>query len=298
MTRQITDEAISPAEMTASAKEYGYHKVVKNPRMSFMLAIAAGMFIALAFIFYTTVTTNSGGSGLVHLAGGLVFSMGLILVVLCGTELFTSTVLSLISRVNGEVSTTALLSCWIRVYLGNMVGSLFVVLLMMGAGMYLSNNGQWGLSALHLAEHKVSHTFLQAFTLGILCNMMVCLGVWLTFSCKSALGKAMLMILPVAMFVASGFEHCVANMFMIPMGIAIHYFAEPSFWTAIGMNSQQFSDLTVSNFITSNLIPVTLGNIVGGAIVVGLGFWTIFKSKISNVDTQENKQSVVNVKLG
>ncbi|CAG9296592.1 formate transporter FocA [Celerinatantimonas diazotrophica] len=288
MNQQLSGEAISPAEMTAQAKSYGHKKIVKDPNSSFLLAIAAGMFIALAFVFYTTVTTGSGNSGLAHLAGGIVFSMGLILVVLCGTELFTSTVLSLISRVNNEVSTTALLNCWVRVYFGNMVGSLFIVLLIMGSGTYLGSQGQWGLSALHLAEHKIHHTFIQAFTLGVLCNMMVCLAVWLTFATRNPLAKAMLMILPVAMFVASGFEHCVANMFMIPMGISIHYFADASFWQAIGIPSQHFADLTISNFIINNLIPVTLGNIVGGAVIIGLGFWTIFKSKVAKSKHQES----------
>ncbi|MFM2483731.1 formate transporter FocA [Celerinatantimonas yamalensis] len=287
MNTQSTNEAISPTDMTLRAKDYGHHKVTKAPKTSFMLAIAAGMFIALAFVFYVTVTTGSGNSGLVHLAGGLVFSMGLILVVLCGTELFTSTVLSFMSYANGEVSLSALLRCWLRVYGGNLVGSLFIVLLMMGAGMHMAMNGQWGLSVLHLAEHKIHHTFIQAFTLGILCNMMVCLGVWLTFSTNNVLAKAMLMVLPVAMFVASGFEHCVANMFMIPMGIVIHNFADANFWQAIGMQSQQFSDLTLSNFIFNNLIPVTLGNIVGGAVVIGLGFWSIFKSKSAQTNPQE-----------
>lgn len=268
---------ISPAEMTDKAKNYGYKKVKKSPRMSFLLAIASGMFIALAFVFYVTVTTGGNGSGLVKLVGGLVFSMGLILVVLCGTELFTSTVLSLISRANGEVSTKALLTCWIRVYFGNMVGSLFIVLLMMGGAVFMGSHGAWGLNAMHLAEHKLGHTFVQAFTLGILCNMMVCLGIWLTFSSNNPLTKAVLLVLPVAMFVASGFEHCVANMFMIPMGIAIHYFAGADFWAATGMNPADFADLTISNFIVKNLIPVTLGNIVGGAVIVGLGFWTIFR---------------------
>ncbi|MFM2482723.1 formate transporter FocA [Celerinatantimonas sp. YJH-8] len=281
---------ISPAEMTNRAKNYGYKKVIKSSSQSFMLAIAAGMFIALAFVFYVTVTTGSTGPwGLVHLVGGLVFSMGLILVVLCGTELFTSTVLSLISRANNEVSTGAMLRCWIRVYFGNMVGSLFIVLLIMGAGVYAADHGLWGLNVLHLAEHKIHHTFLQAFTLGIMCNMMVCLGVWLTFCSDNPLTKAILMILPVAMFVASGFEHCVANMFMIPMGIAIHYFADASFWNAIGMAPSDFSDLTIHNFIINNLIPVTLGNIVGGAVIIGLGFWSIFRPSIQAHSSQGSK---------
>lgn len=282
---------ITPADMAARAKAYGYQKVVKSPSMSFMLAIASGMFIALAFVFDITVTQGSKPSGLISLVGGLVFSMGLILVVICGTELFTSTVLSLLSRASGEVTTGSMMRCWIRVYCGNIVGSLFIVLLMMGAMIYMNGGGEWGAKALAVADHKLQHSWLQAFTLGILCNMMVCLAIWLNFSTDNPLAKAVLMVLPVTMFVASGFEHCVANMFMVPMGIAIHDFAGSGFWNAIGTDPSKYADLTTVNFIVKNLIPVTLGNIVGGAVVIGMGFWVIFRPKADEKAVAEVAES-------
>ena len=121
-----------------------------------------------------------------------------------------------------------------------------------------------------------NYTFVEAVSLGILANLMVCLAVWMSYSGRSLMDKAMIMVLPVAMFVASGFEHSIANMFMIPMGIVIRNFASPEFWTAIGSTPESFSHLTVMNFITDNLIPVTIGNIIGGGLLVGLTYWVIY----------------------
>jgi formate transporter FocA len=268
---------LQPKEMANAAAGYAYDKVVKKPATSFFLAISAGIFIAIAFVFYTTVTTGSGASwGQSRFLGGFAFSLGLIFVVICGGELFTSTVLSAMARASKSVSTKQLLTCWGRVYLGNMVGSLFMVALVMIGGMYHLDGGQWGITALNTAQHKLHHGFAGAFVLGIMCNMLVCLGIWMTFSAQNALTKAFMVILPVTMFVSSGFEHCVANMFMVPLGISIHQFADASFWSHVGIAPSQYADLTIKHFILNNLIPVTLGNIVGGAVFVGLGYWAIF----------------------
>ena len=126
-------------------------------------------------------------------------------------------------------------------------------------------------------DGKIRKASFEALTLGILCNLMVCLAVWMAFGARTATDKVMVMLLPVAMFVASGFEHSIANMFMIPVGIAIHSVASPEFWQAIGQDPATFADLTVSNFVLHNLIPVTIGNIIGGGVMVGLTYWFIFR---------------------
>ncbi|QYJ80067.1 formate transporter FocA [Shewanella acanthi] len=259
------------------AEIYGKSKVVKAPKQSFGLAIFAGAFISLAFVFYLTVTTGAGDSpwGLVRFIGGIAFSLGLILVVVCGGELFTSSVLSTVAWAQKQVSHSELLRLWGRVYLGNVVGALLMVALIMAAGMYQLDGGQWGLNALKVSQHKLHHSWGQAFSLGILCNMLVCLGVWMTFSSREPLTKALLLVLPVTMFVSSGFEHSIANLFMVPLGIAINTFASPEFFNLLGVTQSQFADLTLANFILNNLIPVTLGNIVGGGVIVGLGYWWI-----------------------
>jgi len=269
----------SPYEMMAEAEKYAFGKTTKSSSMIFGLAVLAGAFIGLAFIFYITVTTGSTGAGwgLSRLAGGLAFSLGLILVVICGGELFTSSVLSSIAWANKQISFFNMLKLWSKVYFGNLVGALLLLTLVTAGGLYGLDGGLWGVNALNIAQHKLHHTALQAFSLGVLCNLLVCLAVWLTFSSANAMTKAAMTILPVAMFVSTGFEHCVANMFMVPLGIVIQTFAPESFWQQVGLSASQYADLNVHHFIVANLIPVTLGNIVGGAVLVGLANWTIFR---------------------
>lgn len=290
--------ALKPS-MYQQAERYGADKVVKAHWQSFGLAVFAGAFIALAFVFYITVTTGSTGPwGLMRLAGGLAFSLGLMLVVICGGELFTSTVLSSVAWAQKQVSTLSLLKCWGRVYVGNFIGAMLMLLLIVVAGMQNLNESHWGLNALNIAQHKLHHGWWQAFVLGMLCNMLVCLGVWMTFSSKDALTKAILLMLPVAMFVSSGFEHSIANLFMVPLGIVLANISDPAWFAALNVTQEQFSDLTVTNFILNNLIPVTLGNIVGGGLFVGLGYWLIEKANPSpslHVMTQHKQSALAEV---
>jgi formate transporter len=289
---EVTILAPMQASLYQQAENYGKAKVIKPVWQSFGLAAFAGAFIALAFVFYITVTTGSeGGSwGLVRFTGGLAFSLGLMLVVICGGELFTSTVLSSVAWAQRRVTTRDLIKCWCRVYIGNLLGAVIILILVMLARMYELDGGQWGLNALKIAQHKLHHGWVQAFVLGILCNMLVCLGVWMTFSSKDILTKAILLMLPVAMFVSSGFEHSIANLFMVPLGIAIYQLAQPEFFIALGIDATQFADLTFSHFIVNNLIPVTLGNIVGGGVFVGLGYW--FIESMNPQQVAENVKSV------
>lgn len=275
---QVNNLLFSPVAMMAEAEKYADGKMQKSTKMLLGLAMMAGAFIGIAFLFYITVTTdNHAGWGLGRLAGAIAFSLGLVLVVICGGELFTSVVLSIIAYANKHVSLKKMLSVWGKVYLGNFLGTMVLLLIVMAGALYQMDAGKWGLHALNIAQHKIHHTFIEAFALGILCNILVCLAIWLTFSSANAMTKMVMVIMPVAMFVSSGFEHSIANMFMIPLGIAIHTFAEPEFWTKVGVGAQHYADLTVYNFIFANLIPVTLGNIVGGAGFVGLANWSIFR---------------------
>ncbi|MDE1326053.1 formate transporter FocA [Vibrio aestuarianus] len=294
-------QLFSPVEMMAEAEKFALSKAKKSSGMTLSLAIMAGAFIGLAFLFYITVTTGSAnaGWGLSRLAGGLAFSMGLILIVICGGELFTSSVLSSISWANKQISFGKMLSIWGKVYVGNFIGAMLLLVLVTGAGLYQMDGGQWGLNALNIAQHKLHHTTIQAFSLGILCNLLVCLAIWLTFSSANAMTKAAMTIMPVAMFVSSGFEHCVANMFMVPLGIVIQNFAPDSFWQQIGVNASHYADLNIYHFITANLIPVTLGNIVGGAVLVGLANWSIFRRpqlKAANIQSITKTATITSVK--
>jgi formate transporter len=266
-----------PAEMAKVAEQAGLYKVSKKKELSFFLAVTAGVFISIAFVFYITVTTGpSPATALAKLAGGMCFSLGLILVVVCGADLFTSTVLTVMAKASGLISWGQLIVNWIVVYLGNLVGALFFVALIWFAGQHMNGNGLWGLNVLQTADHKMHHTFIEAVCLGTLCNLMVCLAVWMSYSGHTLTDKIMAMLLPIGMFVASGFEHSIANMFLIPLAILIRDFAPDSFWTAVHSSADNFPALTVGNFITANLIPVTIGNIIGGGLLVGVTYWIIY----------------------
>jgi len=271
-------DLLLPSEMAKVAEDAGVYKATKHPFTTFFLAITAGVFISIAFAFYITATTGTAAVpwGLAKLVGGICFSLGLMLVVVCGADLFTSTVLTVVAKASGRISWAQLARNWIIVYVGNFIGAILFVALIWFAGQYMAANGAWGLNVLQTADHKMHHTFTEAVCLGILANLMVCMAVWMSYSGRSLMDKMFAMVLPVAMFVASGFEHSIANMFLVPMAIIIKDFATPEFWQATGASAEQFSHLTVGHFITDNLIPVTLGNIIGGGLLVGLTYWVIY----------------------
>ena len=265
-------DCLKPEAIAAVAEDITYGKATKPTAKTFMLAITAGAFIAIAFVFYITVLATGGSK----LAGGVCFALGLILCVILGGELFTSTTLTLVARAANRITWSQMLKNWAIVYFGNLIGGLIMVALIMLSSQYMNTSGQWGLTALNVAQHKIHHTFVEAVALGILCNLMVCLAAWMAFGGRTMTDKALIMILPVAMFVASGFEHSIANMFMIPVGIAIQTFAGPEFWQAISADPAKYADLTIGHFIVNNLIPVTIGNIIGGGMI-GLTYWFIFR---------------------
>ena len=273
-------DSFSPAQMTQIAEEIGNYKVNKHPSSTILSAIIAGVFISIAFVFYITVTTGTAtvAFGLAKLVGGICFSLGLMLVVCCGSDLFTSTVLTILPKMTHKISWTKMIRNWIFVYIGNFIGAILFVTIIWFSGQYMVANGLWGLNVLQTADHKLHHTFIEAVCLGLLANLMVCLAAWISYAGRSLLDKMLIMVLPVAMFVASGFEHSIANMFMIPMGIVIKNFASPEFWTAVGVSADTFNSLTIEHFVLNNLIPVTIGNILGG-LAVALPYWALYLRK-------------------
>lgn len=264
--------------MAERAAEIGLGKATKDPMKSLLLAISAGIHIGIAFIFYTTVTTGASDMawGMSRLIGGIAFSLGLILVVVTGGELFTSSVLTLVARASGKITWGMLFKNWVVVYIGNLIGALLLVGCMLVTKQYMFGHGEVGLNAMAISQHKLHHGFFQAVALGIMCNVLVCIAVWMTFSGRTLTDKIMVMILPVAMFVSAGFEHCIANMFQVPMAIGIKYFAPAEFWQMTGANIADYADLNLVDFILNNLIPVTLGNIIGGGLFVGMWYWLIY----------------------
>jgi formate/nitrite transporter len=265
-----------PPEIASAAEGAG----VKKAKMPFMkmapLAILAGAFIAFGAIFATGTVTGTAtlfGFGVTKLLGGVTFSLGLILVIVGGAELFTGNNLITMAWANKKVTTRELLRNWAIVFLFNFVGALGTVALMFLAKQYTFAGGAIGTTALGIAVGKVGLGFVQAVTLGIMCNIFVCMAVWMAMSAKDTAGKILAIVPPIAAFVAAGFEHSVANMYFIPMGLAIKYL-DPVF-TATA-NVAGIEKLTIETFLMNNLLPVTIGNIIGGGIFVGIAYWLIY----------------------
>jgi formate transporter FocA len=275
----ISFDAFIPLEMAAKAEAIGVKKATMGLRTTSALAVLAGAFIALGAIFATTVATGAGDQltyGVARLLTGLVFCLGLILVVVAGAELFTGNNLIVMAWANRHISTFQVLENWTIVYIGNFVGSLATAILMFLSGQYMFGQGGVGLTALSIAHNKCSLDFLQALALGIMCNALVCLAVWLCYSARTTTDKILSILFPITAFVAAGFEHSVANMYFIPIGLFIKMGAPANFWELIGKTAADYPNLTWTNFLLSNLVPVTLGNIIGGSVMVGLVYWFIY----------------------
>jgi formate transporter len=270
-------DALLPAEMAASAERIGVRKAEMPPVSMFVLAVLAGAFIALGAIFSTTVSAGTGALpfGVARLLAGLVFSLGLILVVVGGAELFTGNNLIVMAWASRKVSTRLLLKNWGVVYLGNLVGAVATAAVMFLTAQYSFGRGAVGLAALSTAEAKTSLGFVQAVALGVMCNALVCLAVWLTYSARTTSDRILAVVPPITAFVAAGFEHSVANMYFIPIGLFIKAGAPPAFWADVGHSAADFPHLTPAAF-AANLLPVTLGNIVGGGLMVGAIYWFVY----------------------
>ncbi len=270
-------DGLLPAEMAEKAESVGMNKATMSFTKTFVLAILAGAFIALGAVFMTTVTAGSTWPyGITKLIGGISFSLGLILVIVGGAELFTGNNLIIMAWASKKINTIQLLRNWVIVYFGNLAGAISMVFLMFFAGQYFFQDGIIGKNILAIANAKCNLGFSQAIALGILCNVLVCLAVWLCFSVRSTSGKILSIIFPITAFVAAGFEHSIANMYFIPMGLALKQFSGPAFWSMIGQSTTEFDTLTWYNFFINNLIPVTIGNIIGGSVLVGLVYWFVF----------------------
>ena len=225
-------DALMPAEMAARAAEIGVRKAGLGVVPMFVLAVLAGAFIALGAAFATTVSAGAAGMlpyGVIRLLAGLAFSLGLILVIVGGAELFTGNNLLAMAWASRRISSAAVMRNWAIVYAGNFVGAIGTAVLMVLAGQYAFGGGSVGAVALATASVKVAYDPLQAFVLGILCNGLVCLAVWLTYSARTTTDRILAIVPPIAAFVAMGFEHSVANMYFIPVGILIRALAPASF---------------------------------------------------------------------
>lgn len=255
-------DAYKPAKIAELVESIGVSKAVLPTVPTITLGLLAGAFIAFGAMFFTLVMTNHGmGIGPARLLGGVAFSLGLILVVVGGAELFTGNNLIVMAWADNKVTTIQLLRNWGLVYFANLIGSTGAAILMFFSGALSIGDGAVENTALNIALNKVDIEPLQAFVRGIMCNALVCLAVWLCFAARDVASKILAIIFPISAFVALGFEHCVANMYFIPLGMLI-----------------SGGEIGVTEFLT-NLIPVTIGNIIGGSLFVAFVYWVVYLKK-------------------
>lgn len=252
-------DVVPPARIARLVEEVGVRKAGMAVLPTLTLAVLAGAFIALGAMVYTlTVTGSTFGFGPTRLLGGAAFSLGLIMVVIGGAELFTGNSLIVMAWADGKITGRAVMRNWGLVYMGNFAGAIGMALIMHLSGALAIGYGAIAETARNIAAAKVAIDPLEAFMRGILCNILVCLAIWMCFAARSVSGKVLVIVFPVTAFVALGFEHSVANMYLIPLGAL-----------------QTGSTIGVEGFLW-NLIPVSLGNLVGGGGLVAAIYWLVY----------------------
>ena len=269
-------DALLPPEMAVRAEEIGVRKAALDGPRLFALAVLAGAFIALGGVFATTALAGAGAApwGPVRVLAGAAFSLGLILVVVGGAELFTGNNLVVMAWASRRVSTAALLRSWAVVFAGNSVGATATALAVCLAGIHRGGEGAFGVTAFAIAHAKLQPGFLEAVVLGILGNALVCLAVWLSYSARTTADRILAVVPPISAFVAAGFEHSIANMYFVPYAMFVAAF-DPDFVATRGLGPQAQA-LTWITFVGRNLVPVTIGNVVGGSVLVSAVYWFVY----------------------
>ena len=268
----------SPSEIADFTVNVGVRKANMSAINQFVLGILAGAFIAFGAQASNMATHTISDISTAKFIGGLIFPAGLMLVLMAGAELFTGNNLMIMALAEKKISLSQLLRSWLIVYIGNLVGSVFVAFLITWSGQLNYTGGLLGGVTIKAAAGKISLSFTQAFVLGVLCNWLVCLAVWASFGAKDGISKAVCVFFPIWLFVASGFEHSIANMYYIPAGILAK--CSPSYIAKaleLGVSQTAIDSLSWSAMFTRNLLPVTLGNILGGSGLVGCIYWYVYK---------------------
>lgn len=261
-------DAFSPTEIAAQVEKIGVVKA-RLPLLSMlMLSILAGAFIGLGALYFVLVKSDpSLGFAARQVLGGVVFSLGLLLVIVAGAELFTGNNLLVMAWADGKISTLELLRNWAIVCIGNFIGAAGLALLVFLSRHPEMNNGAIGQQYLEIAAAKVTMPFWTAFFKGVLCNVLVCMAVWMALAGRSVIDKAVAIVFPISAFVAAGFEHSVANMYLIPLAMLLETF---------GKTGTATHTITWFDFF-GNLGPVILGNMIGGSVLVGLVYHVIYR---------------------
>jgi formate transporter len=263
--------------MALACEAAGVAKAQRDTLTLFVLGLLAGAFISFGAIFMTIVLTGASGVpwGLARVAAGVTFSLGLILVIVGGAELFTGDALMIMARASGRISVRALLRAWVVVYVGNILGAVGTAALVFLSGYHGFDGGAVGKTALTIAATKAALPTVNVFFLSVLCNILVCLAVWMSFGAQSSADKVIVILPPIAAFVAAGFEHSIANLYFLPYALAVKSWSVPEFWAAIGESAASFGGLSIGAAF-HNIVIATLGNLVGGSLMVGLVYWFVY----------------------
>ena len=274
-------DARTPVEMLNFASDLGVVKVQRKIPSLLILAFFAGVYIGFAAVGSTmaahNLLANPETHGLGRLLTGLVFAAGLMMVVLTGAEMLTGNTLIVVSVYDRKVSVKQMLINWLLAYTGNLLGGIFLAVLVSKSGVFALNGGLLGGTTVQIAANKTSLPFHSAFILGILCNWIVCTAVFVSFGSRDLVGKIFAIFFINSLFVMTGYEHSIANMYYIPAGILA---AQSQQFVAMSqVSAENLANLTWANFAVKNLIPVTLGNIIGGALMVWTLFWLALKKK-------------------
>jgi formate/nitrite transporter len=270
-------DALLPPDMARACEAAGAAKAGRDAITLVALGVLAGAFVALGAMFATIALTGAAEMpwGVARILAGLVFSLGLILVIVGGAELFTGDSLMVVACASRRIAVGALLRAWTLVYVGNIAGALGTAALVFLARQYGFGGGAVGETALAIAAAKTALPTVQLFFLAVLCNVLVCLAVWMSFGARSTTDKVMVIVPPVAAFVAAGFEHSIANVYLLPYGLAIKAWAGPEFWSVIGKTAAAYPDLALGG-VLHNIVVATVGNLVGGSLMVGAVYWFVY----------------------
>ena len=279
-------ETRTPVEILSFAGSALTVKAQRKTASLLILSFLTGVFIAFAAEGSTmaahNLLANPDTTGLARALTAAIFAAGLMMVIMAGGELFTGNTLIIIPALDKKVSVRQMLLNWLLVYIGNLIGCLLIAWMMNRSGLFEASGGLHGGMTIKIAAGKVNLSFFAAFILGVMCNWLVCLAIWSSFASHDPAGKILILFFINSLFVISGFEHSVANMYYIPAGILAKQNPQ---WAAMAqVPAEQLSDLNWINFVIKNLIPVTLGNIAGGAGMVGVLFRAAFKERNGHRD--------------
>jgi formate/nitrite transporter len=278
-------QMLSPKEICNYVESVGVQKANNEFVHTLILGILAGAFIAIGGFSAAMASHSIENVGVAKLVAGIVFPVGLMLVLICGAELFTGNCLLTVAYAQRKITLKKMLRNWTIVYFANFVGAFIIVVLIYYSGLLSTNGGKLGGYAIKVAAYKSGLTFTQTFTSGILCNLVVSLAVWGSYAAKDVASKVLISFFPIMAFVIAGFEHCVANMYYLLLGVFAK--SNPAY---VELSHQTAEKVANINFIhvVQNLIPATLGNIVGGGIFVGIAYWLVYKQTTSKeVDAKQ-----------